>query len=58
MEVYYYRCPLCKAIVQVPSYWMGYAHEDTVQQMHFDPETKQPCSQEQLDFESEGDSEG
>lgn len=27
MEVYYYRCPVCGFIYQVPAYWVSYSPE-------------------------------
>ena len=33
MEVFYYRCGRCGYVHQTPSYWMGYAAEDTIEQM-------------------------
>ena len=55
MEVFYYRCSVCGYVHQVPSYWMGYAAEETHEQMHFNPETKEVCFNQELTFSGEGD---
>ncbi|MBR5225872.1 MAG: hypothetical protein IKV90_09455 [Clostridia bacterium] len=55
MEVFYYRCSVCGYVHQVPSYWMGYAAEETHEQMHFNPETKEVCFNQELAFSGEGD---
>lgn len=57
MEVYYYKCEDCGYIHQVPSYWMGYAAEETHEQMHFSPVNGSVCENTLLTFSGEGDSE-
>ncbi len=54
MEVFYYRCSVCGFVHQVPSYWMSYAAEETHEQMHFNPETKELCANQELTFAGEG----
>lgn len=54
MEVYYYRCPVCGYVHQVPSYWMSYEPEDTHEQMHFAPGTGAVCENQELHYDGEG----
>lgn len=54
MEVFYYRCPLCGYVHQVPGYWMSYSPEDTHEQMHFSPETRALCENQTLAYQGEG----
>lgn len=55
MEVYYYRCKVCGYVHQVPSYWMSYAPEETHEQMHFSPDTREVCPNQTLEYAGEGD---
>ncbi|MDO5297825.1 MAG: hypothetical protein Q4F18_00235 [Clostridia bacterium] len=55
MEVYYYRCPICGYVHQVPGYWMSYAPEEAYEQMHFAPEKGAVCENQMLDYAGEGD---
>lgn len=57
MEVYYYRCAVCGYVHQTPGYWMGYAPEETCEQMHFSPQTHAVCENLTLVYDGEGDSE-
>lgn len=57
MEVFYYRCSVCGYVHQVPSYWMGYAAEETHEQMHFSPVTRELCANQTLVFSGEGNEE-
>lgn len=57
MEVYYYKCPECGYVHQVPCYWMGFSAEDTHEQMHFSPATGAVCANQSLAYSGEGDSE-
>ena len=57
MEVFYYRCPVCGYVHQTPSYWMGYAAEDTLEQMHLDPKTGAVCGNQTLTYSGEGNEE-
>lgn len=43
MDVYLYRCGVCGYVHQIPSYWMGYAPEDTHEQMHLSPSSREVC---------------
>lgn len=55
MEVFYYKCPLCGYVHQAPAYWMGYAAEDTLEQMHLSPEDRCVCANQTLAYAGEGD---
>lgn len=55
MEVYYYRCPACGYVHQVPSYWMSYAPEEAYEQMHLAPAKGSVCENQTLDYAGEGD---
>ena len=44
MEVYYYVCPVCGYVHQVPAYWMGYAPEDETDMPHIDPRNGEVCA--------------
>ncbi len=55
MEVYYYRCPVCGYVHQVPGYWMSYAAEETCEQMHLDPASRGVCPNQTLTFVGEGE---
>ena len=57
MEVFYYKCNVCGYVHQVPSYWMGYAAEDTHDQMHFSPADQSVCPNQTLDYAGEGNEE-
>jgi len=57
MEVFYYRCSVCGYVHQVPSYWMSYAAEDTHEQMHLTPQTREICTNQTLSFSGEGNEE-
>ena len=54
MEVFYYTCPVCGCVHQTPAYWMGYAAEDTLEQMHLDPKTGAVCENQTLTYSGEG----
>ena len=43
MEVYYYRCPVCGYVYQVPAYWMGFAAEPETDYPHIDLKTGEAC---------------
>ena len=55
MEVFYYRCAVCGYVHQTPAYWMGYSAEDTIEQPHFDPESRAVCESLTLTYAGEGD---
>lgn len=55
MEMYNYRCPVCGYVHQVPSYWMGYAPEETHEQMHFSLKTGEVCSSQRLEYAGESE---
>lgn len=55
MEVYYYRCPRCGFVHQVPAYWMSYAPEEEHEQMHFSPDSGDICPNSTLAYSGAGD---
>ena len=57
MEVFYYRCPVCGYVHQTPSYWLGYAAEESIEQVHFDPATRAVCANQTLAYSGEGEEE-
>lgn len=44
METYFYVCPRCGFVYQVPSYWTNHSPEETVEFEHLDLKTKELCS--------------
>ena len=34
METYYYKCPICGFVYQVPDYWVNFAPEATTEFPH------------------------
>ena len=57
MEVFYYRCAVCGYVHQTPAYWMGYAAEESIEQVHFDPATRAVCANQTLTYSGEGEEE-
>ena len=55
MEVFYYQCPVCGYVHQTPSYWMGYAAEESIEQMYLDPGTRAVCANQTLTYSGEGE---
>lgn len=55
MEVFYYRCALCGYVHQTPAYWMGYAAEPELEQMHLTPADRSVCANRTLAYAGEGD---
>lgn len=55
MKVFYYQCPVCGYVHQTPSYWMGYAAEESIEQMHLDPGTRAVCANQTLTYSGEGE---
>lgn len=53
MEVYYYKCPVCGYIHQVPAYWMSYAPEDTTDMPHLNLKTKEVCENTELIYKED-----
>ena len=41
---YFYKCPVCGFVYQVPDYWVSYAPEATMEFPHIDFKTGQPCN--------------
>ena len=44
METYYYVCPVCGFVYQVPDYWVSYSPEETMDFPHINFKTGQPCT--------------
>ena len=53
-----FSCPVCGCVHQTPAYWMGYAAEDEIEQMHLDPRTQGVCANQTLAYAGEGETEG
>lgn len=53
MEVYYYQCPRCGYVHQVPAYWMGYAPEDETDMPHMDMQKGDACENTTLRYKEE-----
>lgn len=48
LELTYYKCPLCGFVYQVPEYWMDFSPEDTLEMTHINLETKELCTETNL----------
>jgi len=48
MENYYYKCPKCGFIYQMPEYWASYSPEDTTEYPHIDMKTGEMCENMEL----------
>ena len=48
METYYYICPVCDFVYQVPDYWVSYSPEETMDFPHINFKTGQPCTNQTL----------
>lgn len=48
METYYYVCPECGFVYQVPDYWVSYSPEETMDFPHINFKTGQPCANQTL----------
>ncbi len=53
MEVYYYRCPVCGYVHQVPAYWMGFAPEMETDYPHIDLKTGEVCENTTLHYQED-----
>lgn len=53
MEVYYYKCPVCGFIYQVPAYWVSYSPEDTTDFAHLSLINGQMCENITLELQPE-----
>lgn len=53
MEVYYYKCPLCGMVHQVPAYWVSFSPAPTFQFPHMRFDTKELCENGELVLEKE-----
>jgi hypothetical protein len=42
-ETYFYRCPVCGFVYQVPDYWVGFAPDDEMEFPHIDLNTGSDC---------------
>ena len=50
METYYYKCPICGFVYQVPDYWVDFAPEATTEFPHISFKTGAPCENAVLEF--------
>lgn len=55
MEVYYYVCPQCGYVHQVPAYWMGYAPEAETDMPHIHIRTGEVCENTTLTYREENE---
>ena len=53
METYYYKCPVCGFVYQVPDYWVSFSPEKTMEFPHIDFKTGQECSNVVLELVEE-----
>ena len=51
MDIYFYKCPVCGFIYQVPGYWVSYAPEEKTEMPHIDFRTGLECPQVGLDLQ-------
>lgn len=50
MDTYFYICPRCGFVYQIPSYWTNHAPDETFEFEHIDLTTKELCSINQLEL--------
>ena len=43
MKTYFYRCPVCGFVYQVPGYWVSYSPEKTTEFPHVSFKTGEAC---------------
>lgn len=43
METYFYKCPKCGFVYQVPDYWVSFSPDETYDFPHIDFKTGAPC---------------
>lgn len=53
MEVYYYRCPVCGFIYQVPAYWVSYSPEPETEFPHLSMIDGKLCANARLELQEE-----
>ena len=53
MEVYYYKCPICGFVYQVPAYWVSYSPEQMTEFPHLSLLDGKLCSNVQLELQPE-----
>ena len=53
MEVYYYKCPVCGFIYQVPAYWVSYSPEQMTEFPHLSMLDGKLCANVQLELQPE-----
>lgn len=53
METYYYKCPVCGFVYQVPDYWVGFAPDDEMEFLHVDLRTGNDCTNLKLMLQRE-----
>ncbi len=53
METYYYVCPVCGFVYQVPDYWVSYSPEPTMEFPHIDLKSGQPCPNASLVYQEQ-----
>ncbi|MDL2207058.1 hypothetical protein LJC33_09165 [Eubacteriales bacterium OttesenSCG-928-N13] len=51
METYFYRCPVCGFVYQVPDYWVSYAPEPQMEFPHLNLASGASCPCETLDLQ-------
>jgi len=45
MDTYFYICPRCGFVYQIPSYWSNHSPDKTIEFLHIDLKTKDACSE-------------
>lgn len=53
METYFYKCPVCGFVYQVPDYWVSYSPEETMAFPHIDLKTGAACPHVELELQRE-----
>ncbi|NDL68704.1 hypothetical protein [Anaerotalea alkaliphila] len=48
MDLYYYVCPVCGFVHQVPAYWCDFSPEDTMEMEHLNLQTMDICGETSL----------
>lgn len=51
METYYYKCPICGFVYQVPDYWVNFAPEATTEFPHISFKTGASCENAVLNLQ-------
>lgn len=53
METYFYKCPVCGFIYQVPDYWVSFSPEDDMDFPHVDLNSGKDCLNTKLVLQQE-----